>query len=341
MTGNTMAEPVEARGTPDAWLYGDDYVVLVESKVGDAPLRQTQMDRHFQKLCGGVSQPRRTTKTWADVHRFFSGVAARLEDDSRDKWIIGQFTQYLEWQGMNDFTGFTEEAFSLFDAQDNDPNKIGFVRGQMEAFGDMVLDGLGSIDSSFYKAREVGNFYKSLPEFSPEEDHFWVAFGPSIPEYREKAHQTVSLYGYGVDVFANVELKAAIEKLRKKAAGDWQDFVEIISGLPEPFTVRIEDRRKRQVQLFDYIPVAELRGWACQRYGNFGMKVNDPVSASFQYLKGLLLDEDKIKLPSLSVRKIIGRNRVLELSEGDVDVLVKEVVDIMKAFHPLVEFVNG
>jgi hypothetical protein len=51
--GSTIAETVKGDGTPDTWLYGDDYLVLIESKVGDAPLRQAQMGRHFQSCAGG------------------------------------------------------------------------------------------------------------------------------------------------------------------------------------------------------------------------------------------------------------------------------------------------
>lgn len=63
------------------------------------------------------------TKTWADVHCFFRGLTAKLEDDCRDKWLIRQFTQYLEWQGMSDFTGFSEETFSLFVEQKKRPEQ--------------------------------------------------------------------------------------------------------------------------------------------------------------------------------------------------------------------------
>ena len=48
----------------------------------------------------------------------------------------------------------------------------------------------------------------------------------------------------------------------------------------------------------------------------------------------------QIHLPYLSVRRRIDRNRALELSRGDGRSLVDEVVGVMKAFHPLVKFIN-
>jgi len=41
------------------------------------------------------------------------------------------------------------------------------------------------------------------------------------------------------------------------------------------------------------------------------------------------------------VKKNIHRKEVFELSKGNGNELVDKVVRIMKAFHPLVEFING
>jgi hypothetical protein len=61
---------------PDAWLYGEDFVVLLESKVGNAPLKSEQMDCHLQKLqVDSRYHARCQVRTWADVHQFFVGCA--------------------------------------------------------------------------------------------------------------------------------------------------------------------------------------------------------------------------------------------------------------------------
>jgi len=53
----------------------------------------------------------------------------------------------------------------------------------------------------------------------------------------------------------------------------------------------------------------------------------------------MLLEE--IPLVDFSARRHIERNRVLELSRGTGEGLVNEVADVMKRFHPLVEFIHG
>ncbi len=326
--------PAEGNSRPDAWLYGENYVVLIESKVGNAPLELKQMRCHFQKLQTGANQqPRCEVRTWAEVHQFFIGILSKLSD--QDKWLVEQFTQYLEWNNMTEFTGFEKGMFDFFvTREDEDTSTKKWVRDTMQAFADKVLnvtEGLRSFNDTFYRDYNVGNLGLT-------DDHYWVAFfGPGNEKFGDYAHQTVSIYDYGLDVFANVELLPAIKRLRKKVRNEKQKFVEIITALPEPFRVHIAERIKRQVQIYDYYVIANLEAgvYTEPHLRPYGLK--DPQSEGFDYIETLL---EQIRLPYLSVRKRIDREKALKLSEGNGDALVNEVVNIMKAFHPLVEFIN-
>ncbi len=330
----TLALPGEGDTRPDAWLYGDDYVVLIESKVGDAQLQLAQRERHFQKLCGEPPrQPRREQRTWAQVHGCFLAIASELENGTTDKWLVKQFTQYLEWQGMSDFAGFEEAAFDFFlrDEEEREPDTKRWVRGRMRALAEKVLEnGLRSLAPSFYQVFHVGNI-------GARADHCWVAFGPDDPGFKAVAHQTVSIYEYGLDVFANVELRPAVNKLRSKMRTEKEEFRQVISALPEPFTIQIQERKKRQYQQYDYFPIAKLEGRADARYGPFGLK--DPQSCSFDYLERLI-EEEEIEYPYLSVRRTIPRERVLKLSERNAGRLVDDVIGMLREFHKFVDFVN-
>jgi len=307
---------------PDAWVYGDDFVVLVESKTGTSTLGLNQMACHWQTL-----HPKRCKiVTWADVHRFFSDLASRLTD-AKSKWLVEQFTQYLEWTGMTDFVGFRKEMFEFFVATERDPDTKKWVRGAVEALGDKVLrgkDGLKRFDA-FYSDKHVGNLAK-------ESDHYWVAFGPA-KDFRQRAHQTISLYEQKLDVFVNVELLPPIKKLRKKIENG--GFRKVICDLPAPFTVHIEERKMtKQPRVFDYHAVADVETGIYKR-SRFGLK--DSNSPGFEYIEKLLF---QIDYPYLSVRRSIDREQVLELSTPNGDALVTEVVDTLKGFHPLVKFIN-
>ena len=86
-----------------------------------------------------------------------------------------------------------------------------------------------------------------------------------------------------------------------------------------------------------YYVIAELEAGVRKDYdpGPYGLK--DPQSVGFGYLEALL---EQIKYPYLSVRRHIDRGQALELSKKGGDALVDEVIRVMKAFHPLVEFIN-
>ena len=327
--------PADGGSRPDAWLYGEDFVVLIESKVGGASLKPSQMQAHLRKLQpNGRHRPRCEVRTWAEVHQFF---AMRLPELSgKDKWLVEQFNQYLEWKGMTEFAGFEEWMFEFFVCEEKDAEEKKLIRRTMERFGEKVLNsGLKAASPSFYQEPWVG-------KLSTGGDHFWVAFGPTGGPnvFGKKAHQTISLYDFGLDVFVNVEKQLAIKMLRRRILNDKQGFIDIVSGLPAPFSAWVEQKepRKDRPMMSDYFLIARLEGGSCEPHhrGFYGLKA--PTSSAFDYLVRLL---EETRLPYLSVRRRIERKQVLELSKGGGKALVAEVVKVMKAFHPLVEFING
>jgi hypothetical protein len=229
---------------------------------------------------------------------------------------------------MTEFVGFSEVMFEFFVQSEKDPDTKKWLRGTVEALADKVLQGNHGLRlfNKYYEDKHVGNFGK-------EDDHYWVAFG--TPDFRNQAHQTISLYEQWLDVFVNVELLPAVKRLRKKTLND-APFRDVICQLPEPFTVRIEERKPTNVpRVFDYNLIAEVEGDIYQGHVPYGLK--DPNSPGFDYIRTLL---NEIEYPYLSVRRRMPRKQVLELSKQGGQALVDQVTAILKAFHPLVEFIN-
>jgi hypothetical protein len=311
---------------PDAWLYGKDFVVLLESKVGESALELDQMLCHWHKLRPDVYPPPRCrVLTWAKVHNFFVDLLPALKDQNR--WLVEQFTEYLERTEMTDFVGFEEEIFEFFVRREKDTDVQKWVRGTMQALAEKILHGDQGLKvfNRFYEDYHVGNF-------GSEDDHYWVAFGPT--KFKEAAHQTISLYDYGLEVFVNVELLRAVDKLRKKIQSDDLLFRQVISQLPAPFTVQIQERREKRPRVYDCYTIAEVEGGVYKQVP-YGLK--DAQSPGFEYIQALV---QQIRYPYLSIRRRITRKQVLELSKGNGEALVNEIIDILKAFHPVVDFIN-
>jgi hypothetical protein len=319
-------------GHPDAWLYGEDFAVLIESKVGDARLESNQMKCHLAKLeVGGKGKPKCQVRTWADVHQFFRGLSG-LND--KDRWLVGQFTQYLEWKGMTDFSGFEEWMFEFLVREEKDAAEKKLIRRTMERFGEKVLrGGVQSLNRKFYEEPFVG-------KFNAGDDHFWVAFGPAGGPgvFGKKAHQTISLHDHGLEVFVNVEKQPAIKLLKKAIARDEAKFIKIVSHLPGPFSASVVQKEMRSPMRSDDYHVAMFEGGSCKPHdpGVYGLK--NSKSSAFNSLVGLL---EEIRLPYFFLSRRIGRKEVLNLSRGSGDALVQKVFSIMERFQPLVEFING
>ena len=222
---------------------------------------------------------------------------------------------------LAEFTGLEEGMFNFFVTHDDEDTRR-WVRDTVQSFAEKIQARLWDFDS-FYQDYDVGTLRSKGEEC-------WVAFGPRKLEYRKWAHQTVLLRTYALDVFANVELKPAIARLRKKIRQDKQAFREVIAKLPAPFSVQVVERKKKQVRLYDYHSIASLEA--------YGLKDPELGPHGFNYIETLL---EQIHLPNLVVRRPIDRDLALELSRKDqARSLVNEVVRIMQAFHPLVKFIN-
>lgn len=306
---------------PDAWIYGDDFVVLIESKIVGYT-ETNQMRYHFQKLQSNTNEsPRYEEQTWADVHHFFTGILTELSGKS--EFIVKQFIQYLEWNSMADFIGFEKEIFDFFFTHDDDETRV-WVRDTIQAFAEKIRIDLNKFNS-FYQDYDMGTLHL-------KDDYCWVAFGPKDKIYWKDAHQTITVDAQGIEVFVNVELKSAIGKLRAKIRHDKNSFKKVISQLEidDPFCVKIEERKQMQASSYTCYPIARIEA----RY----LKDSELGQSCFEYIQFLL---EQVPLPYLTVRKRIDRKLALELSQKDQGKsLVDKLVFTMKAFHPLVRYIN-
>jgi hypothetical protein len=220
------------------------------------------------------------------------------------------------------FPGFEDGMFSFFSRRKKDLDEVPWIHGRMELFGQKLLSkGLQQLAPSFYKDYHVGVFH-------PEEDEsFWVAFGfEDLDDLLKAAHQTVSLSEAKLEVYVRVGSVAAIDLLRRGIGKHRESFLETVAGLPEPFEIQVRERTRVSPTRFVVsqpvltLPPAEAR---------------DPTSSGFAELVQRLTT---IEYPHFSLRRRLEKKLVLELGGGE---LIDEVLSIMKAFQPLVDFINA
>ena len=141
---------------PDAWISGDKFAVLVESKV-NGDFLPCQMQAHHEYLTpSGARAPLVDLRTWRQLHSMFEKflLLPGLTDGAR--YLIEQFIQFMEYSGMSGFTDFKIEHFRYFLLHDDDDARR-WIREQVDSLADLVLASLKAAEP-FYDSFNVGDF---------------------------------------------------------------------------------------------------------------------------------------------------------------------------------------
>ena len=310
---------------PDAWVYGDTFAVLVESKVGDSDFLPSQMESHRARLWqNGGKAPKVVKKTWQEIHRLFCDILPSLTDGSSTDLVVSQFIQFLEYSGMTDFNGFRPDHFDYFILHDDDDARR-WVRDQVDGIAAEVKKRLRKV-SSFYEAFHVGQ----LPL---DRSDCWCGFGPEKGA-RKLTHQTMFLRSDGIAVAVNTELKPATERL-KRVLRDSESALLFRKALKEqhkrePFELIIKERvYAGRPRCFDYDLKMRLTSSMLT-----AKMTSDVAWTTFTETIRLL------PLPYLKLERLIRRNELLELSKRDPAKAVERVVTSMKRNHEIVEMLN-
>jgi len=307
---------------PDAWVYGDGFAVLIESKVDDTAFSQEQMQAHLTRLQSiGRAPPRIVRKTWGQIHGFFENLLPRLTDAPSAKLLVEQFIQFLEYSGMSEFTGFRLDHFNYFLLHDDEDARI-WVREQVEYFATRVQARLYELEP-FYEACDIGTLKRT-------DAYCWVAFGPGGGAYRRKTHQTMSLGANGLQVFVNTELKTATDRLKSVLKQSGSAFRAALQNLHafNPFELVLEERTQRQASLYDYTPKMKLHS------SMLGETTGDVAWTAFAQTV------DRLPLPYLRIERLVPAKKLLELSKGDPLPVVQYVVEILRRNHAIVSLLN-
>jgi hypothetical protein len=200
---------------PDAWIWSDDLVILLEAKVGDCRLDAEQWAGHRQRLTSDGHEPDDAHRTWGEVHAAFVAARSGVPDGTRDAWLIDQFLGYLEVTGMAGFSGFSDDFFDLFYRRTLDGDDRDLIRTTLTSLAVEFERGLAKVDPFYERAYVTGRIVPATPA--------WIAFGPAR-DYKNLAHQTFTVGVDGVALFINVELKPAIDRLREAITRDTAGF---------------------------------------------------------------------------------------------------------------------
>jgi hypothetical protein len=324
LSAEVKLTPASGDSRPDAWIWGPDFAVCLETKVVGA-FDVDQLNRHADTL-GNLDPP--LLKTWREVYEYFARALAALNrqpGSDTAKLLLTQFLEYLRTiayrQGimMEEFAGFRPDHFEaciVIQGEDAEDNRRS-VQHYLRQFMDEVREQLPSSLSHFS--------YLKLGNVRVEYDHLWATLSRGKRPVQE-AHYSLAIRGDEFVVRLLVESKSITEQAFKRLCARPEEFIKIASGLPE-WDLHLMRRWADRPRLYLYEDVAKISlGWIGQADGDYLLK-------NIAELKAL---EDGIGLFALALKRPYPANSTTVQSKK----FVATVINDMKQLIPIQRFLN-
>jgi len=198
---NYLYQLLASKSRPDGWIVNKNIAVLIENKIW-GKLSSNQIDRHNNKWFNGKGESK--PASWKKIYNFFKEESSRNDLGEVTKFLVKQFTEYLEVIGL---AGFTEIPFNDSTPYDLDDAK-NILRNLMVEI-----------------EKEIGDLDKSLERRGRPLEDPWDYFG------EESLHFTVGLWEEwaGLDLF--VKKGKYLTKLRKNPALIFEEIERLSSCL--------------------------------------------------------------------------------------------------------------
>jgi len=312
---------------PDAWIYGDEYAILVESKVVGY-LDYSQMREHYQKLdVNSKRKPEYYEITWGEVQLFFKNELNSLDNDvnASNLFLLNQFTEYLDMCNLTDFNGFDSDFFDYFFSHDNEESRI-WVKNKINSFASLIFNEMSKVDKLFYQDFDQG-------QLKTKDISSWIAFGPKNKKYRKLAHLTIRFDSQGIEIFINIETKPATENFKQNIKNQPNKLKKAIKELCNicDLTFMVEKREQDVASKYNYFKLLEIESYALKEE-----KISDSTYDFFISSIG------NIALPSINIIKRIERNDAIALSSGNSPKrLINELIKTTTKFHNFIVFCNN
>ncbi len=130
---------ITEKSLPDAWIWNNNTVILIESKT-NAALDKDQLIKHRELL---ISNSILKVSHWEEIHSYFIElIKTNTNISDKDKFLLQQFSKYLELVSLSSFNGWNDEDFEFFHLYERDNVETERIRSKMKIFASEVLDNM-------------------------------------------------------------------------------------------------------------------------------------------------------------------------------------------------------
>ena len=189
------------RDTPDAWVWGRDFAILIENKTrGELLSGQLARYRRILGTCKVI------TRSWInEVYPVVRSMANGNDLNEKDKLLISQLGTYLEISRLSEFAGFELQDFTRVHSED--PEEREYVHHKFELLAKQVAPRMSKWNLQHYQGGDrawhgVVRRFRSYPCYQMahfaffEEDYgvgvkLHIGGGPDLGSLRAKLrHQS-------------------------------------------------------------------------------------------------------------------------------------------------------
>jgi hypothetical protein len=212
---------LSAGSRPDAWICGDnELIVLIENKI-QGPLIGPQLERHKREWLGpNLDKVKCVSVRWSEILKFFKKIRAKHSD-----FVVQQFLEYLENTDMGDHI-FHSSDFEMFVREPSKDGDTVLRRMHLAAF-EMVKTAI--------RATDMSNFRIERRDFDRE------YLGIDIAEFNaakvsDVIHLSVGVERDHVRCYVVVEPKALNSNLLRSWRKKPTQFSRDLSGIIKDMT---------------------------------------------------------------------------------------------------------
>lgn len=225
---------------PDAWMWCDDFVILIENKVY-GELSRGQLRQHKRLLGGKCEEIKRS---WVDdIYPIVNGFARKKDLNEKDTFIFNELKRYLEVIGMSKFEGFDKQDFMRKYCDDKDREEFDYLKNKFDSLANSVDE---KLKSSGFK------FSGATPDFE-ERNLGYSAFykkyiGPKGGKYKYYKHAHFSIFeDNGVSIKLHVvgpHLRNLGEKLRDgEKRKQFVSLVKKLKNSKQNYEITLSERK--------------------------------------------------------------------------------------------------
>ncbi len=256
-----IEEPkVRDSSIPDAAIYDDTYLVIIESKVSASKdIEQIKKQSDLYKLTGNFET------TWQDISDFIRSKQATLKKNNKNdiaNYLVSQFLEYLEVINMGGFGGIT-----FIEKNEKGKNKVSYDI-------DKAKNNLKSLMQKLYDEQLKQNGYEWKKR--TYDQYVWDSFYyKNLPEMvREKIHFSVYMF----KDFSGMDYLISTDIFKKLFKENSETLVSLFFNFCEQIT-KVEDKKNLQYDWFLEFSSYKIKDhkkgqMKGDRYNPFEIKVN-------------------------------------------------------------------